>query len=192
MDFGQEQQAVIRFIQDAIPASADRQKLNADNVGRGNTNEFKVGSLVLLATQNLPTYTVSGLGTSKLAPRFIGPFTVAERHGSAYTLEQPSDMRLHSTFYFGRLKAYVQPESSSRDASPTTTRGATSAFRQASSRSPEEGELVPTSQHGCLRWSERLRPRKPSARSAAASAHRSEQPERSQEPPRGQRWSTWG
>ncbi|KAG3049594.1 hypothetical protein PI125_g26557 [Phytophthora idaei] len=52
MDFVQRQQAVIRFVQDAVAASVDRQKLNADNVGRGNTNEFEKGSLVLLATQN--------------------------------------------------------------------------------------------------------------------------------------------
>ncbi|OWY90980.1 hypothetical protein PHMEG_00040631 [Phytophthora megakarya] len=51
---------------------------------------------------------VSGFGASKFAPRFIGPFTVAERHGSAYTLELPSDMRIHLTFYVGRLKPYVQ------------------------------------------------------------------------------------
>ncbi|KAG2967700.1 hypothetical protein PC119_g24399 [Phytophthora cactorum] len=50
MDFVQRRQAVIRFVQDAIAASVDRQKLNADNVGRGNTNEFEKGSVVLLAT----------------------------------------------------------------------------------------------------------------------------------------------
>ncbi|KAG2996771.1 hypothetical protein PC121_g20663 [Phytophthora cactorum] len=38
MDFVQRRQAVIRFVQDAIAASVSRQKLNADNVGSGNTN----------------------------------------------------------------------------------------------------------------------------------------------------------
>ncbi|KAG3110308.1 hypothetical protein PC129_g25327 [Phytophthora cactorum] len=38
MDFVQRRQAVIRFGQDAIAASVDRQKLNADNIGRDNTN----------------------------------------------------------------------------------------------------------------------------------------------------------
>ncbi|OWZ14029.1 hypothetical protein PHMEG_00012557 [Phytophthora megakarya] len=93
-------------------------------------------------------------------------------------------MRHHPTFYVERLKPYVQPESSSRDDSPTTTRGTTSASRQASSPSPGEGQLVPTPQHVCLRWPERLQPRKPSASSAAASAQRSAQHECSQEPPR--------
>ncbi|OWZ04324.1 Pol Polyprotein [Phytophthora megakarya] len=174
MDFGQERQAAIRFVQDAIAACADRQKLNPDNVDRGNTNEFKVGSLILLASQNLHTQAVSGFGGSLLAPRFNSPFTVTERHGYAYTLELPSDKILHPTCNVGRVKPYVQPESSSRDDTPTTTRVATSAFRQASTPSIKEGELVPTSQHGCLRWSERLRPRKAPASSAAASAHRSE------------------
>ncbi|POM73037.1 Hypothetical protein PHPALM_10156, partial [Phytophthora palmivora] len=120
MDFVQERQAVIRFVQDAVAASVDRQKLNADSVGRGNTNEFEKGSLVLLATQNVPTHATSAFGTSKLAPRFIGPFTVLERHGNAYTLDLPSNMRLHPTFYVGRLKPYLQPESpSSGDSSVT-------------------------------------------------------------------------
>ncbi|KAG3055987.1 hypothetical protein PI125_g25635 [Phytophthora idaei] len=99
MDFVQRRQAVIRFVQDAIAASVDRQKLNADNVGRGNTNEFEKGSLVLLATQNLPRHAVSDFGASLLAPRFIGPFTVLERHGNAYTLDIPSSMRIHPTLY---------------------------------------------------------------------------------------------
>ncbi|OWZ20237.1 hypothetical protein PHMEG_0005369 [Phytophthora megakarya] len=78
-------------------------------------------------------------------------------------------MRLHLTFYVGRLKPYVQPESSSHDDSPTTTRGATSASPQAASPSPGEGELAPTPQRGCLRWSGQIRPRRPSARSAVVS-----------------------
>ncbi|KAG2871709.1 hypothetical protein PC119_g12752 [Phytophthora cactorum] len=104
MDFVQHRQAVIRFVQDAIAASVDRQKLNADNVGSGNTNEFEKGSLVLLATQNLPRHAVSDFGASKLAPRFIGPFTVLEQHGNAYTLGVPSSMRLHPTFYVGQRR----------------------------------------------------------------------------------------
>ncbi|KAG2773273.1 hypothetical protein PC129_g22513 [Phytophthora cactorum] len=112
MDFVQRRQAVIRFVQDAIAASLDRQQLNADNVGRGNTNEFEKGSLVLLATQNLPRHVVSDFGGSTLAPRFIGPFTILERYGNAYTLDIPSSMWLHPTLYVGRLKPYTQHEPS--------------------------------------------------------------------------------
>ncbi|KAG2787080.1 hypothetical protein PC116_g3873 [Phytophthora cactorum] len=122
MDFVQRRQAVIRFVQDAIAASVNRQKLNADNVGRGNTNEFEKGSLVLFATQNQPKHAVSDFGASKLAPRFIGPFATLERHGNAYTLDIPSSMRLHPTFYVGRLKPYAQHESPSLDGSQRTTK----------------------------------------------------------------------
>ncbi|GMF38574.1 unnamed protein product [Phytophthora fragariaefolia] len=92
MDFVQRRQAVIRFVQDAIAASVDRQKLNADINGRGNSNEFKVGSLVLIATQNLAKHAVSDFEASLLAPRFIGPFTVLAKHGNA---PAASSRRLH-------------------------------------------------------------------------------------------------
>ncbi|KAG3063564.1 hypothetical protein PI125_g24330 [Phytophthora idaei] len=135
MDFVQRRQAVIWFVQDVIAASVDRQKLNADNVGRGNTNEFEKGSLVLLATQNLPRHAVSDFGASKLAPRFIGPFTVLERHGNAYTFDIPPSMRLHPTFYVGRLKPYTQHEPPNLDGSQKTTKRRKPASRE--------------QQHGC-------------------------------------------
>ncbi|GMF53734.1 unnamed protein product [Phytophthora fragariaefolia] len=148
MDFVQRRQAVIRFVQDAIAASVDRQKLNADNNGRGNTNEFKVNSLVLLATQNLAKHAVSDFGASKLAPRFIGPFTVLAKHGNAYTLDIPSSMRLHPTFYVGRLKAYAQHESPSLgDSAPTPAR----ARRRTFAKQPTSTQGRPA----CLRRSAR-------------------------------------
>ncbi|GMF89538.1 unnamed protein product [Phytophthora fragariaefolia] len=85
VDSVQRRQTIIRFVQDAIAASVDRQKLNADNIGRGNTNEFKTASIVLLATQNLAKYAASDFGAIKLAPRLIGPFTVLAVHGNALT-----------------------------------------------------------------------------------------------------------
>ncbi|OWZ00641.1 hypothetical protein PHMEG_00028122 [Phytophthora megakarya] len=91
-------------------------------------------------------------------------------------------MRLHPTFYVCRLKPYVRPESSSHDDSPTTTRRASSASPQAASPSPGEGELVQTPEHGCSRWSERLRTCRLSASAAVVSTQRSQEP--SQDPPR--------
>ncbi|GMF63136.1 unnamed protein product [Phytophthora fragariaefolia] len=133
VDFVQRRQAVIRFVQDAIAASVDRQKLKAYNNGRGNSNEFKVGSLVLLATQNIAKHALSDVGASKLAPRFIGPFTVLAKHGNAYTLDIPLSMRLHPTFYVGRLKPYAQHESPSPGDSAPTPAG---ARRRAFARHP--------------------------------------------------------
>ncbi|GMF60166.1 unnamed protein product [Phytophthora fragariaefolia] len=129
MDFVQRRQAVIRFVQDAIAAAVDHQKLNADNKGIGNSNEFKVGSLVLLATQHLAKHALSDFGASLLAPRFIGPFTVLAKHGNAYTLDIPSSMRLHPTFYVGQLKPYAQHESPRLgDSAPTPARAPRRAF----------------------------------------------------------------
>ncbi|OWY90588.1 Pol Polyprotein, partial [Phytophthora megakarya] len=58
---------------------------------------------------NVPIHDVSGFVARLLASRFIGPFTVAVRHGNAYTLELPSDMRLHPRFYVGRLSHTCGP-----------------------------------------------------------------------------------
>ncbi|KAG3155659.1 hypothetical protein PI126_g9085 [Phytophthora idaei] len=172
MDFVLRRQAVIRFVQDAIAASVDRQKLIADNVGSGNTNEFEKGSLILLATQNLPRHTVSDFGASKLAPRFIGPFTVLERHGNAYALDIPSSMRLHPTFYVGRLKPYTQHEPSNLDGSQRTTKR-----RKPASRGCQHGRgasrpafQVPL---GCSTQSERPAPSDSAAPSAAGRTPRS-------------------
>uniref|UniRef100_A0AAV1TNN0 Integrase catalytic domain-containing protein n=1 Tax=Peronospora matthiolae TaxID=2874970 RepID=A0AAV1TNN0_9STRA len=49
---------------------------------------------------------VTNLNASKLAPRFIGPFTVLKAIGDAYKLDLPSSQRLHPTFNVGRLKEY--------------------------------------------------------------------------------------
>lgn len=46
------------------------------------------------------------LGREKLAPRLIGPFTVLKVIGEAYTLDIPTKMKLHPTFYVRRLKRY--------------------------------------------------------------------------------------
>jgi hypothetical protein len=97
---------LLRFVRDSLAAAVDRQKEQADKRGRRNTEVFKVNELVLLATANLPTHALSQMKTRKLLDRFIGPFRVLHRHGDAYTLDLPKAMRLHPTFYVGRLKRY--------------------------------------------------------------------------------------
>ena len=101
-------EAVVRFVQDSIANAVDRQKRNADKNGRANTLSFKINDLVLLSTVNLPRHAVTNVGSSKLLPRYIGPFRVLHRQGSAYTIELPRRMRTHPTFYVGRLRPYCQ------------------------------------------------------------------------------------
>ncbi|OWZ13727.1 hypothetical protein PHMEG_00012903 [Phytophthora megakarya] len=49
---------------------------------------------------------VTNVGANKLAPRFIGPFKILKVLGDAYTLLLPTVLRLHPTFYAGRLRRY--------------------------------------------------------------------------------------
>ena len=128
-----DREAVIRFVQDSIGQAVDRQKMNADRHGRSNQHVFNVGDLVLLSTKSLPEYAVSSLGSSKLLPRFIGPFKVLNRQGEAYTLDLPSAMRTHPTFYVGRLRPY-HGRSAGDELQRAATRRA-DAYSRADSRS---------------------------------------------------------
>uniref|UniRef100_A0AAV1UDT5 Tf2-1-like SH3-like domain-containing protein n=1 Tax=Peronospora matthiolae TaxID=2874970 RepID=A0AAV1UDT5_9STRA len=105
-EFILQRQAITRFVRDTLRSAVDKQKANADKRGRKNTSTFKKGDRVLLTTEGLRDSAVTNLGASKLAPRFIGPFTVLKAFGDAYTLAIPSSLRLHPTFYVGRLKEY--------------------------------------------------------------------------------------
>ncbi|GMF50187.1 unnamed protein product [Phytophthora fragariaefolia] len=180
VDFVQHRQAVIRFVQDATAASTDRQKLTTNNNGKGNTNEFKVGILVLLATEILAKHAVSGFGVSKLAPRFFRPFTVLAKHGNAYTLDIPSSMPILQTFCVGRLKPYSQHESPSLgDSAPTPSR----ARRRASARHPASTQGRPA------RSKQSARPARAghSTRPAPASTQRAQRSGGVQQPPDDQR-----
>nr|CAI72305.1 putative polyprotein [Phytophthora infestans] len=95
-----QRQAVTRYVRDALQTAVDKQKENADKRGRKHTVKFATGDRVLLSTSGSRDSAVTNLGASKLAPRFIGPFT-------AYTLDIPTSLRLHPTFYVGRLKQYL-------------------------------------------------------------------------------------
>ncbi|KAG3172821.1 hypothetical protein PI126_g1148 [Phytophthora idaei] len=105
-DFVLQRQAVTRYVRDALQSAVDKQKENADKRGRKHTVSFTTGERVLLSTTGIRYSAVTNLGASKLAPRFIGPFTVRKVIGDAYTLDIPTSLRLHPTFYVGRLKRY--------------------------------------------------------------------------------------
>uniref|UniRef100_A0AAV1TYR5 Tf2-1-like SH3-like domain-containing protein n=1 Tax=Peronospora matthiolae TaxID=2874970 RepID=A0AAV1TYR5_9STRA len=99
-------EAVIRFVQNSIADALDRQKGNADKHERANLLSFDEGDLVLLSTVNLPKHAVTIVGSSKLLPKYIGPFRVLRRMGNAYTIELPWKMRTHPTCYDGLLRPY--------------------------------------------------------------------------------------
>ncbi|KAG3210169.1 hypothetical protein PC129_g18828 [Phytophthora cactorum] len=107
-DFVLQRQAVTRYVRDALQSAVDKQKENAD----------KRGERGLLSTTGIRDSAVTNLGASKLAPRFIRPFTVLKDIGDAYTLDIPTSLRLHPTFYVGRLKRY-HPATIPEPAQPT-------------------------------------------------------------------------
>ena len=99
---------VVRFVRASIDIAVDRQKRNADKHGRANVFLFSVGDLVLLSAVNLPKHVVTNVGSSKLLPKYIGPFRVLRCKDNAYKIELPRRMRTHPTFYVGRLRPYHQ------------------------------------------------------------------------------------
>ena len=104
--------AVLRLIRDNLAEAQDKQKLSADRSGRSNMLSFAPGQLVLLSTKDLPTAAMHKHmqhTTTKLYPRFIGPFKVLERRGpNAYRLDLPSHFSsVYPVFYVGLLKEFV-------------------------------------------------------------------------------------
>ncbi|KAE9353403.1 hypothetical protein PF008_g5005 [Phytophthora fragariae] len=106
LSFIETGEAVRERVRDAMAAAQDTQKEHSDRRGRKNTHVFQLGDQVLLNAKNLPTQAVSAVGSTKLRPRFVGPFTVIGVHGHAYTLGLPSSMPTHPTFYVVLLKPY--------------------------------------------------------------------------------------
>ncbi|CAI7797407.1 unnamed protein product [Closterium sp. NIES-53] len=69
---------------------------------------FKVDDQVLLSTDHLPLLRKGT--TRKLAPRFIGPFTINRVLSPVtYRLQLPSYMKIHPVFHVQRLRPFLPP-----------------------------------------------------------------------------------
>ncbi|KAE9049336.1 hypothetical protein PR001_g3411 [Phytophthora rubi] len=161
LSFIETGEAVRQRVRDAMAAAQDTQKEHSDRHGRKNTQVFKLGDQVLLNAKNLPTQAVSAVGSTKLRPRFVGPFTVIGVHGHAYTLDLPSSMATHPTFYVGLLKPYhpvgaVEPEeptgsqSTAGRLSPSSERALPKEAGQGQGQTQEQ-EPEPDQEHEPLR-----------------------------------------
>ena len=109
-NFIQSRKVLMSMVRDAVSLAQDRQKEYADTKGRKNINIFNVGDKVLLNTCNLSTAILPQVGSNKLLPRYIGPYTVLECYGNSYKLDIPKSLNVHPTFYVGRLKPYLPSE----------------------------------------------------------------------------------
>ncbi len=104
--FAQKQADALKRARQCLAEAKNKYKQQADK--HRKAVEFKVGDQVLLATRNIKLKTVSGPGSQKLMPRFIGPYTVAELRGNtACKLDLPPELKaLHPTFHVSLLKLY--------------------------------------------------------------------------------------
>nr|GEV20011.1 putative reverse transcriptase domain-containing protein [Tanacetum cinerariifolium] len=102
----QENTEKISQIKDMLKAARDHQKSYVNK--RRKALEVSVGDYVLLKVS--PWKGVVRLGKKrKLAPKFIGPFEIAEKVGLvAYRLDLPEELDgVHDTFYVSNLKKFL-------------------------------------------------------------------------------------
>jgi hypothetical protein len=121
--------SVLTRVRDAMADAQDQQKEQAGKHNRGNKSVFKEGDYVLLSTKNLSQDAVSTLGSTKLLPRYIGPFRVLKRKGTAYRLDLPSWLRTHPTFYVGLLKAFHLDDTNEPDSADENAQESAQANR---------------------------------------------------------------
>lgn len=86
----QQCQSVSRFVNYLLASPVGKQKAFADQRGRKNFEKFSVGDKVLLSAVGIQEASVTNLGTSKLAPRYIVPFNILAVKGNAYTFSDAS------------------------------------------------------------------------------------------------------
>ncbi|KAE8898014.1 hypothetical protein PF003_g18050 [Phytophthora fragariae] len=162
LSFIETGEAVRQRVRDAMAAAQDTQKEHSDRQGRKNTLVFKLGDQVLLNAKNLPTQAVSAVGSTKMRPRFVGPFPVIGVHGHAYTLDLPSSMATHPTFYVGLLKPY-RPAGADETEEPTASQNTAERHSPSSERDlPREAEQA--QEHEPLRGEPLAPPSNPSGR----------------------------
>ena len=111
-EFADHIRSLIARTRRCMLAAQQRQKRYYDE--RRTDAAFSVGTKVLLSTANLALKVLT-TGTRKLAPKWVGPFTITERIGPlGYKLDLPDSMKVHDEFHVSFLKLYhadgrVQP-----------------------------------------------------------------------------------
>jgi hypothetical protein len=105
--FAEHAHSCLEDAHDAIIATRVKQAHYA-NQGRSDHKEFKVDDLVYLSTENLQ---LPSHRAKKLAPKFIGPFRIAEVHNKASVvrLDLPDELtkrEIHPKFHASNIRPY--------------------------------------------------------------------------------------
>ena len=95
----EEAKAALEKAQEEMKKYTDRK--------RGEVNEYKVGDLVMLSTQDLK-YQMASRRTEKLMERFVGPYKVKKIiSANTVELELPSTIRIYPVVNISRIHRYI-------------------------------------------------------------------------------------
>jgi len=110
-DFVRDSSEKIDLIQLRMKEAQSRQKSYADN--RRKPLEFSIGDLVFIRVSPLKGV-MRFSTTGKLAPRFIGPFSITERIGPvAYRVSLPAHLSgIHDVFHVSQLRKCLRESDS--------------------------------------------------------------------------------
>ncbi|KAF1333397.1 Retrovirus polyprotein, partial [Globisporangium splendens] len=108
-DFVLKQEAFLKMTQDAMSEAQERMKHYYDR--NRNHQEFQIGDEVLLNGKNLDIRHKGFAQTTKLAPRYIGPYKIIRKvHKDSYELLLPKGLKLHPVFHTSLLKPYQKDD----------------------------------------------------------------------------------
>ena len=104
-DYLRHMAEIMMEAQSAIAEAQERQAYYANQHRREEV--FEEGEMVLLSTANITTEVDARRPSSKLSPRFIGPYRIVKMVSpTACMLELPATMKIHPVFHVSLLRKY--------------------------------------------------------------------------------------
>ncbi len=106
-DFLHHWDTMIQVAKDTLMIAQERQAKYANQHRR--YKEYKIGDKILLSTQHINTPIDKYRPTKKLAPKYMGPYTIsAVISATTYKLDLPANLKIHPVFHISLLKPYQE------------------------------------------------------------------------------------